>query len=128
MKLLWSYLKRYKKILFGTLALAVVNQVFSLLDPQIFRLLVDNYISRARELSRGDFLHGVLLLLLGTVFVVAYALYVNWMVGLVYFLIIPVLGGTTYLISREIKAAQVRIITETAALAGSTTETLRNVE
>ena len=67
MKLLWNYLRRYKKILGGTLVLATINQVFSLLDPQIFRIIVDKYITRINELSSLDFLRGVLLLLLGTV-------------------------------------------------------------
>jgi len=66
--------------------------------------------------------------LIGIIFVLAYAFYVHWLVGLVYALTIPTLGLTTYLISRKIKAAQIRIIKETAALAGSTTETIRNVE
>src|SRR5438552_3793894 len=67
MRLLWNYLKQYKKILFGTLVLATINQVFSLLDPQIFRIIVDKYIGHIHDLSRSDFLHGVILLLLGTV-------------------------------------------------------------
>ncbi|HTL39755.1 MAG TPA: ABC transporter ATP-binding protein [Methylomirabilota bacterium] len=210
MKLLWHYLKAYKKTLVGTLILATINQVFSMLDPQIFRIIVDQYVSRINQLSRHDFLQGIFLLLLATigvalvsriaknfqdyylnsivqrvgtnmyahsvshsfslpyavfedqrsgeflqklqkarldaqtfilsavnilflaivgiVLVIIYAFYVNWVIGLVYFGIIPVLGSTTYLISRKIKTAQVNIINETAALAGSTTETIRNVE
>lgn len=210
MRLLWSYLKNYKKVLFGTLILATINQVFSLLDPQIFRLLVDNYITQIGNISQDDFLRGVVLLLLATVgvalvsriaknfqdyylnvvvqkvgtqmyahsvdhsfslpyavfedqrsgeflqklqkartdaqtfltssvnilffsvigilFVIVYAFYVHWAIGLLYSLMIPVLGLTTYLISRKIKSAQIKIIQETAALAGATTETLRNVE
>jgi ATP-binding cassette subfamily B protein len=41
---------------------------------------------------------------------------------------IPILGVVTLLISKKIKKAQQDIIKETANLAGSTTETLRNVE
>src|SRR3989338_9212929 len=67
MKLLWNYLRRYKKILGGTLVLATVNQVFSMLDPQIFRIIVDKYISRIHELSMAYFLHGVIWLLFATV-------------------------------------------------------------
>ena len=67
MKLLWRYLKQYKKILFGALVLAAINQVFSLLDPQIFRIIVDNYASRFNVLTRTEFLHGVILLLLASV-------------------------------------------------------------
>ncbi len=210
MRLLWEYLKKYRKTLIGTLVLATINQVFSLLDPQIFRIIVDNYINKINELSQADFIQGVVLLLLGAVgvafvsrvaknfqdyylnvvvqkvgtqmyshsvehsfslpyavfedqrsgeflqklqkartdaqifiqsavnvlffaligiiFVIGYAYFVNWIIGTVYLLMIPALGFTTYLISRQIKAAQQRIIKETAALAGSTTETIRNVE
>jgi ATP-binding cassette subfamily B protein len=53
---------------------------------------------------------------------------VHWLVGFTYLLLIPTLGITTFYISRKIKAAQKRIVIETAELAGSTTETLRNVE
>ncbi|MFH0805202.1 MAG: ABC transporter ATP-binding protein [Patescibacteria group bacterium] len=210
MKLLWNYLQRYRKLLAGALGLAVINQVFSLLDPQIFRIIVDQYASRIHEYSRSGFIRGVLLLLLasvtvalisriaknfqdyyvnvivqrlgtalysdsvahsfslpyvafedqrsgellrklekartdsqalvtsmintvffslvGIIFVLVYATTVHWAIGLTYFLMIPVLGFITFFISRKIKAAQKRIVTESASLAGSTTETLRNVE
>lgn len=210
MKLLWSYLKRYKKLLAGALVLAAVNQVFSLLDPQIFRIIIDNYASRFHEYTHSGFFRGVLVLLLasvgvalisriaknfqdyfvnvivqrlgtklyadsvqhsfslpymvfedqrsgellrkmqkarddaqtlitslinivffsliGIVFVLVYATFVHWSIGLLYFLMIPILGGISYFSSRRIKAAQKKIVTESAALAGSTTETIRNVE
>ncbi len=210
MRLLWNFLKNYKKTLFGALFLAIINQVFSLLDPQLFRLTVDKYLSRINEISQTEFVSGVGLLLLGGVgvafvsrvaknfqdyylnvvvqnvgtkmyahsvqhsfslpyavfedqrsgeylqklqkartdaqmlitssvnilffsmvgilVVLGYAFYVHWMIGLGYFLIIPILGTATYLISSRIKAAQMRIIRETASLAGATTETIRNVE
>ena len=72
MRLLWQYLKNYRNILIGALVLATINQVFSLLDPQIFRLIVDKYASKAGQISHTDFFHGVILLLLasmGTAFV-----------------------------------------------------------
>ena len=53
-------------MLVGTLVLATINQVFSLLDPQIFRYLIDNYATKTSELSSEDFFRGVVLLLLGT--------------------------------------------------------------
>src|SRR6188474_3336903 len=37
MALLWSYLKRYRKLVVLALVLAAINQIFSLLDPQFFR-------------------------------------------------------------------------------------------
>lgn len=66
MKLLWNYLKNYKGLLAGALILATINQVFSLLDPQLFRILIDNYANRYAELQAADYLKGVILLLLAT--------------------------------------------------------------
>lgn len=210
MVLVKEYLKKYKGLLLLALALATINQVFSLLDPQIFRLIIDNYATKAGSLPRDVFIKGVLLLLLGSVavalisriaknfqdytvslmtqrigtemyaksvahtfslpymvfedqrsgevlqklqkartdtqvmianlinvaflsligilFVIVYAFTVHWTIGLAYFLVIPIIGGFTIMTSKRIKAAQKAIVTETAALAGSTTETLRNVE
>ncbi|MEQ1500061.1 MAG: ABC transporter ATP-binding protein [Parcubacteria group bacterium] len=210
MQLLLKYIKTQKKILVGALVLATINQVFSLLDPQIFRLIVDRYASHASDYSGVEFFLGVTLLLLlsiavafvsrvaknfqdyyvsiitqrvganlyshsinhsfslpysafedqrsgellqklqkartdaqtlitsfiaiifmtiiSMVFVVSYGFYVNWIIGSVYFSLIPIVGFIQFLLSRKIKNAQKQIVTETAALAGSTTETLRNVE
>src|SRR3989344_4583119 len=210
MRLLLSYIGRYKKTLFGALLLAVINQSFSLLDPQIFRLIIDRYASHFSSFTRAEFISGVGLLILasvgvafvsrvaknfqdyfvtvitqrvgatiyadnishsfslpyavfedqrsgellqklekarddsqrliqsfintvflalvGMVIVIAYALYVSWPIGVVYFLIIPILGSTLYFITKRIKEIQKQIVAETASLAGSTTETLRNVE
>lgn len=210
MKLLWGEIKKHKGVLFGALALATINQVFSLLDPQIFRLIIDNYASRVDELTRSEFISGVGLLLIasimvafvsrvakafqdyyvnviiqrsgtnlyaqsvshsfslpyavfedqrsgellsklqkartdsqtlilnavnilflsvvGVLFVLIYASFVHWLVGLVFFLIFPVLGIAIWILSKKIKEAQMTIVKETASLSGSTTETLRNVE
>src|SRR5271154_622031 len=210
MNLLYSYLKRYQKLLWLTLAFATINTVFSLVDPQIFRLIVDNYVSNIGTISRADFLRGVGLLLaasvaaafvsrvaknfqqyyenvipqrvgtqlyahsvahsfslpyavfedqrsgellqklqkarldsqtlilsmidivfvafIGIIFVLIYAFFVNWIIGLLYFLVIPILGSALFFIGRKIKAVQKNIVIESANLAGSTTETLRNVE
>lgn len=210
MKLLFYYIKKQKKVLFLALGLAVVNQVFSLLDPQIFRLIVDNYATKIDSYSTNEFVNGIVLLLLlsmgvalvsrvaknfqdyyvsmvtqrvgaslyshgvthsfslpytafedqrsgellmklqkartdvqnlitsfvgvifltsiGMIFVVGYAFTVHWIIGLVYFLIIPIVGFAQFFLSKRIKATQKQIVTETASLAGSTTETMRNVE
>lgn len=208
-KILWGYLGKTKKLLVLALGLGAINTVFSLLDPQIFRLLVDNYASKVHELARPDFLRGVILLLsatvgvalvsriaknfqdyyvsvieqrlgtklyatavahsfslpyaafedqrsgellqklqkaradsqvllrnfvnmvfltlVGIIFVIVYAFTVHWSIGTVYLSMIPLLGFVTFLISRKIKDAQKAIVLQTADLAGSTTETLRNV-
>jgi len=209
-RLLYSFLLRYKRLLFGALLLATINQVFSLLDPQVFRLIVDRYAVRVASIPRHEFVRGVLLLLLmyvgvalisrvaknfqdyfvnviaqrtgaqlyersvshsfslpysvfedqrsgeilqkmhkarsdaqslitnfinflfvalvGLTFVTVYAFTVHWSIGLVYLLLAPSLGTLMFFISRRIKTQQRVIVTQTAELAGSTTETLRNVE
>jgi ATP-binding cassette subfamily B protein len=209
-RLLYSYLLRYKRLIAGALVLASINQVFSLLDPQVFRLIVDRYATKVGTMERQDFVRGVLLLLLayvgvalvsriaknfqdyfvnviaqrtgaqlyersvshsfslpysvfedqrsgeilqkmqkaradaqslitnfvnfifialvGLVFVTIYAFTVHWAIGTVYLLLAPSLGTLMFFISRRIKVQQRIIVTQTAELAGSTTETLRNVE
>src|SRR3989344_6928016 len=62
-----KFLKKYKKLLAFSLLLATINQLFSLLDPQIIRLLIDNYATNFNELSKQEFFSGVLLLLGGFV-------------------------------------------------------------
>lgn len=210
MDLLYKYIKQYKKYLILALGLAIINQVFSLLDPYILQLIVDHYATKIGILSQPAFIKGVALLiaaaigaaftsrvaknfqdyfvnvitqrvgnqlyahsvahsfslpystfedqrsghllqilqrarndsqtfiisainivfvsLVGIVIVIGYAFTVDWIIGCTYMLLIPVLGATTVLLSTKIKAAQKEIVAETADLAGSTTETIRNVE
>jgi ATP-binding cassette subfamily B protein len=59
MKLLFSYLRPYRGMIALAIALAVVNQVFSLLDPQIFRIIVDKYASNIATIPRAEFIRGV---------------------------------------------------------------------
>jgi len=210
MKLLWSYLRRYRGLLALALVLAAVNQIFSLLDPLIFRHVIDRYAMRFRQYSTGEFLSGVTLLLgaavgvafvsrvaknfqdyyinvvtqrlgaeiysdgirhsldlpyavfedqrsgetlgrlqkvrtdvekliasavntvfttlVGIIFVTVYAFTVHWIIAPVYFLTVPLLGWLSSTLSRRIKTVQKAIVAETTALAGSTTESLRNIE
>jgi ATP-binding cassette subfamily B protein len=72
--------------------------------------------------------NSLFLSLVGITFVLAYAFWVHWLIGTLYALLIPTLGIATFYISRSIKKAQDTIVKQTQALAGSTTETLRNVE
>jgi ATP-binding cassette subfamily B protein len=209
-KLLLSYLKKYKSLLFLTLVLAAVNQIFSMLDPLIMGVLINDYATRFDELTSDVFARGVILLLgaavgvafvsrvaknfqdyftnvitqrvgaqiysdgiqhslelpysvfedqrsgetlgklqkvrtdvekllnvvvnviftslVGIVFVMIYAYYVHWMIAPVYFLTVPLLGILSFALSRKIKKVQKEIVKETTALAGSTTESLRNIE
>jgi ATP-binding cassette, subfamily B, bacterial len=210
MRLLLSYLKRYWKLVALALLLAAINQIFSLLDPLIFRHVIDEYATRYKEYSTAGFFKGVSLLLaaavgvafvsrvaknfqdyyinvitqrlgaqiysdglrhslelpysvfedqrsgetlgklqkvktdveklitasinvlftsiVGIVFVMAYALSVHWLIAPVYFLTVPMLGWISSVLSKKIKRIQKVIVAETTALAGATTESLRNIE
>lgn len=67
--------------------------------------------------------------LIGVVFVFVYAaLYINWRIPVAYLLGIGVLTLITNKLSKKIKLIQKNIVGETTALAGSTTESLRNIE
>jgi ATP-binding cassette subfamily B protein len=66
--------------------------------------------------------------LVGLVFVMVYAASVNWIIAPVYFLTIPLLATLSMVLSRKIKKIQKVIVAETTALAGATTESLRNIE
>ena len=210
MRLLWTYLARYRSLVALALLLAAVNQVFSLLDPLIFRYVIDQYATRYREYTTGEFFRGVSLLLLaavgvafisrvaknfqdycinvitqrlgarlyadgvrhsldlpyatfedqrsgetlgilqkvrvdvekliavsinvlfttliGILFVMVYAFTVHWIIAPVYLLTVPLLGILSSTLSRRIKRIQTEIVRETTGLAGSTTESLRNIE
>jgi ATP-binding cassette, subfamily B, bacterial len=207
---LCRYLKSFWKLAVVALILAAINQIFSLLDPLIFRHIIDSYATRYREYSSLQFIRGVSLLLaaavgvalvsriaknfqdyfvnvitqkvgariytdgirhsldlpytlfedqrsgetlgklqrvrsdvekfiallvnmvfttlIGVVFVTIYAARVHWSVAPAYLLTVPLLGGLSSVLSRKIKSVQKRIVRETTALAGSTTESLRNIE
>jgi ATP-binding cassette, subfamily B, bacterial len=210
MKLLYSYLRNYTSLVVLALVLATINQVFSLLDPLIFRHVIDQYATRFQEYSTAEFFKGVSLLLgaavgvafvsrvaknfqdyyinvitqrlgaqlysdgirhslelpysvfedqrsgetlgrlqkvrtdvekliatsinvlftslVGILFVMTYAFTVHWLIAPVYFLTVPILGLLSSVLSRRIKKIQKVIVAETTALAGSTTESLRNIE
>ena len=66
--------------------------------------------------------------LVGVVFVMIYAFSIHPVLPLVYFGGIIVLGWLTKILSKKIKGIQKTIVQETTALAGSTTESLRNIE
>ena len=66
--------------------------------------------------------------LIGMVFVIVYSFTVSYKVTLVYFSAIPIISFVSWFLSRKIKTIQRAIVGETTALAGSTTESLRNIE
>src|SRR5262245_53925261 len=67
MKLLQSYLRRYWTLLALALGLAAVNQIFSLLDPLIFRFIIDRYATHHQQYQPAEFYRGVGLLLAAAV-------------------------------------------------------------
>jgi ATP-binding cassette subfamily B protein len=66
--------------------------------------------------------------LVGLVFVTVIAIKVYWVIAMIYLGTIPVLGFLSFTLSGRIKTMQKTIVKETVALAGSTTESLRNIE
>ncbi len=210
MRILYGYLRNYWKLAATALVLAAINQIFSLLDPWIFRYIIDNYATKHSLYTQPQFLRGVSGLLaaavfvafvsrvaknfqdycvnlitqqvgariyadgirhslelpytlfedqrsgetlgklqkvrtdveklitmavnlvfttlIGLVFVIAYASRVHWSIVPAYLLTVPLLGGLSKVLSRKIKEVQKHIVRETTALAGATTESLRNIE
>jgi ATP-binding cassette subfamily B protein len=66
--------------------------------------------------------------LVGIIFVMIFTLSVSFKVALVYVGAIVIIGMISSLLSKKIKIMQKQIVGETTALAGSTTESLRNIE
>jgi ATP-binding cassette subfamily B protein len=210
MNLLLRYMKQYWKLVLIALSLAATNQVFSLLDPLIFRHVIDEYATKYHQYTQAQFIRGAGLLLLavvgvafvsrvaknfqdyfvnvivqrvgaqmysdgirhsldlpymvfedqrsgetlgklqkvradverfitaainilftslvGVVFVMAYAVRVHWAIAPAFLIAVPMLGIISSALSRRIKKIQKNIVSETTALAGSTTESLRNIE
>ena len=213
MKLLFTYLKPFRKLLLVALLLAAINQIFSLLDPYVMgHYIIDPFAKNAQAYAgkQAVFIAGItkgLLLLIsvamvsriakafqdytlnvviqkfgaalytdglkhalrlpfgefedqrsgetlsilqkvrtdceklisalvnilfttlvGIVFVMIYAITLNSWLVVVYLGGAFLLGWLTNLLSKKIKNIQKRIVKETTALAGATTESLRNIE
>lgn len=75
-----------------------------------------------------SFISVVFQTLVGLVFVLWYAFSVHWLIAPVFLLTVPLLGVISNLLSKNIKKVSKEILTETTSLAGSTTESLRNIE
>lgn len=210
MKLLISYLKNYKGLIFIALSLAAINQSFSFIDPIILRYIIDGYATKFKELSSEEFFKGVAILLamgvgaafvsrvaknfqdyyinlitqrlgakiysdgirhsldlpyqvfedkrsgetlgilqkvrtdtervisvainmvfttlVGIIFVTIYAFTIHWSIFPIYVITTPLIGWVSSQLSKKIKRVQKQIVGETTALAGTTTESLRNIE
>jgi ATP-binding cassette subfamily B protein len=67
--------------------------------------------------------------IVGVIFVFVYAaLFIHWSIPIAYFVGIFLLTIITNFLSKKIKSIQKNIVNQTNALAGSTTESLRNIE
>jgi ATP-binding cassette subfamily B protein len=88
-------------------------------------------LQRVRQDTQGliaNFINVLFFSLIGFIFVFVYAFFVSWVVAAVYFAVVPIISVATMVLSRKIKAVQIKIVKESTALAGSTTESLRNIE
>jgi ATP-binding cassette subfamily B protein len=75
------------------------------------------------------FINVLFAVLVGVVFVMVYAgLFINWTIPVAYMVGIFLLTTITNALSKKIKIIQKNIVSQTTALAGSTTESLRNIE
>jgi len=63
MKIFLKYIKTEKVILLLALAAATVSQIFSLLNPQVFGRIIDNYASQVGNFTQSAFVKGVGILL-----------------------------------------------------------------
>ena len=67
--------------------------------------------------------------IIGVIFVFTYAaIFIHWSIPVVYLVGITLLTWISSLLSRKIKTIQKNIVSQTTSLAGSTTESLRNIE
>ena len=66
--------------------------------------------------------------IVGIIFVVVYAVRVHWAIAPVFLLTVPLLALVSSMLSKKIKVISKTILGETTALAGATTESLRNIE
>ncbi len=68
-------------------------------------------------------------IMVGVVFVFVYAaMFINWRIPVAYLVGIVTLTFITNLLSKKVKSIQKNIVSQTTSLAGSTTESLRNIE
>jgi len=77
MKLLLRHSLRHWRPLAGTFALATLNQLLLLADPQILRMIIDRYVMRMNKLPRDVFVRGVLWLVAASVAVLLLSRFVR---------------------------------------------------
>lgn len=212
MNILFKYLKEYRLRVLGALLLAATNQIFSLMDPYIFRKIIDDvagvfkaethtldqfvdaiwplalasvgvaFVSRVaknfqdyvintvtqkvgaklysdgirhslelpyetfEDQRSGETLGklqkvrvdveklitvGINILfqsIIALVFISVYAFSVHWSIMPLFLITGPLIAFVSSVLSKKIKTIQIQIVKESAGLAGSTTESLRNIE
>lgn len=75
----------------------------------------------------GSLIGIVFFSLVGITVVLGYSFIVDYRIGLLYLLLMPIVAITTFSLSSKIKTAQTNIAIQSNALSGSITESLRNV-
>lgn len=75
-----------------------------------------------------NFINILFIIIVNLVFISVYAFSIHWVIMPVYVVGIVLIAVVTNFLSKRIKGIQKRIVNETNALAGSTTESLRNIE
>ena len=75
-----------------------------------------------------SFINVLFVSLIGFIFIAIYAAHIYWGIALIFLGTMPLIAGLSLLLSKKIKTIQKVIVSETTALAGSTTESLRNIE
>lgn len=76
----------------------------------------------------NSFINVLFPIIIGIIFVSVYAYNIHWSLPIIYFGGIGLLVVMSNFLTKKIKAVQKQIVTQTAALAGATTESLRNIE
>lgn len=66
--------------------------------------------------------------LIGIIFVFIYAISIHWLLGPLYLATVPAIASISSFLGKKIKTISKQILGETTALAGATTESLRNIE
>ncbi|MBI2720892.1 MAG: ABC transporter ATP-binding protein [Bacteroidetes bacterium] len=66
--------------------------------------------------------------LIGIIFVVVYAVNIHWLLGPLFVATVPIIASISSFLGQKIKTISKQILGETTALAGATTESLRNIE
>ncbi|HEY5371674.1 MAG TPA: ABC transporter ATP-binding protein [Hanamia sp.] len=75
-----------------------------------------------------NFINVFFVIIVSVIFISIYAFKLNWMIMPVYVVGILAIAIVTSLLSKKIKVIQKTIVSETNSLAGTTTESLRNIE